>query len=99
MKDTPVEQYGIGQPVRRKEDARFLTGTGRYIDDESLPDMTHLVILRSPHAHARIVAVDTAPAMAAPGVLAVLTGADWVADGLGGMHKEFEKIQSETHCA
>ena len=74
---------GIGQPVRRKEDFRLLTGRGRYGDDVVLPGMAHAVFVRSPHAHARIVSVDKAAALAAPGVLAVLTGADYVADGLG----------------
>ena len=80
MNEPTVERYGIGQAVRRKEDARFLTGAGRYVDDVSMPGMAHLVILRSPHAHARIVSVDTTAAGAHPGVLAVLTGADWVAE-------------------
>ena len=73
---------GIGQPVRRKEDFRLLTGSGCYVDDLALPGMAHAVIVRSPHAHARIVSVDKAAALAAPGVLAVLTGADCLADGL-----------------
>jgi carbon-monoxide dehydrogenase large subunit len=77
------EQYGIGQPVRRKEDARLLTGRGTYTADMNLPGQAHLAILRSPHAHARIVALDTAAAAAAPGVLAVLTGHDAAADGIG----------------
>jgi carbon-monoxide dehydrogenase large subunit len=74
---------GIGQPVRRKEDFRLLTGGGCYVDDLALPGMAHAVIVRSPHAHARIVEIDKAPALAAPGVLAVLTGADCLVDGLG----------------
>jgi aerobic carbon-monoxide dehydrogenase large subunit len=74
---------GIGQPVRRKEDLRLLTGRGRFGDDLALPRMAHAVIMRSPHAHARIVSVDKRAALAAPGVLAVLTGADYLADGLG----------------
>ncbi|HEY8290339.1 MAG TPA: xanthine dehydrogenase family protein molybdopterin-binding subunit [Acetobacteraceae bacterium] len=73
---------GIGQPVRRKEDRRLLTGKGCYVDDIVLPDMAHAVMVRSPHAHARIVSIDTAAALAAPGVLAVLVGADYLADGL-----------------
>ena len=85
MNDIPVERYGVGQPIRRKEDRRFLTGAGQYIDDLSMPDMAHLFILRSPHAHARIESMDTRAAAAAAGVLAVLTGADWVAEGLGGI--------------
>ena len=74
--------HGIGQPVRRKEDARLLTGQGRYGDDLALPGSAHAIFVRSPHAHARIVVIDTQAALAAPGVLAVLTGADYLADGL-----------------
>jgi aerobic carbon-monoxide dehydrogenase large subunit len=73
---------GIGQPVRRREDFRLLTGGGRYSDDVSLPGQTYAVMLRSPHAHARIHNLDAASARAVPGVLAVLTGADLRADGL-----------------
>ncbi len=68
---------GIGQPVRRKEDFRLLTGTGCFGDDVAPPGLAHAVIVRSPHAHARIASVDKAAALAAPGVLAVLTGADY----------------------
>jgi carbon-monoxide dehydrogenase large subunit len=78
-----MDQFGIGQPVRRKEDVRFLTGRGRYTDDMDLPGQAHMAILRSPHAHARIVSMDLAAARAAPGVLAVLSGHDAAADGLG----------------
>jgi carbon-monoxide dehydrogenase large subunit len=74
---------GIGQPVLRKEDLRLLTGRGCFCDDIALPGMAHAVLVRSPHAHAGIVAVENAAALAAPGVLAVLTGADYRADGLG----------------
>jgi carbon-monoxide dehydrogenase large subunit len=77
------DKFGIGQPVRRKEDVRFLTGRGRYTDDIDMPGQAYLAILRSPHAHARIVAMDTAAAKAAPGVIAVLTGHDADADGIG----------------
>jgi aerobic carbon-monoxide dehydrogenase large subunit len=74
---------GIGQPVRRKEDLRLLTGRGRYADDLVLPRLAHAVLLRAPHAHALIRRIDTRAARATPGVLAVLTGADYHADGLG----------------
>jgi aerobic carbon-monoxide dehydrogenase large subunit len=80
-----MEKYGIGQAVRRKEDVRFLTGHGRYIDDIKLENMTHAVVVRSPHAHARIKRIDIGAAAAMPGVLAVYTGADWQASGLGGL--------------
>ncbi|MEA3025401.1 MAG: aerobic carbon-monoxide dehydrogenase large subunit, partial [Alphaproteobacteria bacterium] len=72
----------IGQPLRRKEDLRLITGSGRYSDDVSLPGQAYAYVLRSPYAHARIRSIDTAAARAMPGVLAVLTGADVVADGL-----------------
>jgi carbon-monoxide dehydrogenase large subunit len=74
---------GIGQPVRRKEDFRLLTGRGRYGDDIALSGAAYAAFVRSPHAHARIVSIDKAGALARPGVLAVLTGADYVAAGLG----------------
>src|SRR4051812_22021965 len=80
-----MAKFGIGQPVRRVEDQRFLTGQGRYVDDMVLPAMAHGVNVLSPHAHAKIRKIDTANAKAAPGVLAVLTGADAAADKLGAM--------------
>ena len=78
-----VNKFGIGQPVPRVEDPRFITGRGRYVDDFELPHQCHGVLVLSPHAHARIKSIDTAKAKAADGVLAVLTGADIVADKLG----------------
>src|SRR5579884_2685674 len=78
-----MAQFGIGQPVRRVEDRRFLTGSGRYVDDLTWPHQAYAFMLRSPHAHARIRAIDTAAAAAAPGVLAVYTGADLARDGIG----------------
>jgi carbon-monoxide dehydrogenase large subunit len=80
-----VQKFGIGQPVPRTEDPRFITGRGRYVDDFDLPHQAHGVTVMSPHAHARIKRIDTAKAKAAPGVLAVLTGADVKADKLGGL--------------
>ncbi len=74
--------YGIGQAIRRAEDRRFLTGDSRFVDDVSLDGTLHGVVLRSPHAHAVIRGIDTSAAEAAPGVAAVLTGADAAADGL-----------------
>src|SRR5260370_1631906 len=81
MTDRPTSAR-IGQPARRKEDLRFVTGKGSYTADISLPGQVYAVMVRSPHAHARIRAVDIAPAIAAPGVLALLTGRDVLADGL-----------------
>src|SRR5258708_14415287 len=83
MDGSGIGSNGMGRPVRRKEDFRLLTGRGRYVDDLALPGMAHAVFVRSPHAHARIVSIDTAAALAAPGVLCVLTGADYRAEGLG----------------
>src|SRR5215469_7746219 len=76
-------QFGIGQAVRRKEDIRFISGTGRYVDDEAATRQAYAAFLRSPHPHARIRGIDTAAAKRAPGVLAVYTGADVEAAGLG----------------
>ena len=73
---------GIGRAVPRKEDVRFLTGMGSYGDDLTLPNLAHAVMVRSPHAHARIKSIGKDAAEQAPGVLAVLTGADYIADGL-----------------
>ncbi|HEX3938911.1 MAG TPA: xanthine dehydrogenase family protein molybdopterin-binding subunit [Xanthobacteraceae bacterium] len=80
--DRPSNGSGIGAPVRRREDLRLVRGAGRYTADENLPDQVYAVMLRSPHAHARIRSIDTAEAKAVPGVLAVLTGADVLADRL-----------------
>jgi carbon-monoxide dehydrogenase large subunit len=76
-------EFAIGQSVPRFEDPRLVKGGGRYVGDMVLPGMAFGYVLRSPHAHARIRAIDTAKAKAAPGVLAVLTGADWQAAGWG----------------
>lgn len=76
---------GIGASVRRKEDLRFLSGRGQYTDDINRPGQTHAHILRSPHAHAAIKAIDTAAARAMPGVLAIFTGADLAAENIGGI--------------
>jgi aerobic carbon-monoxide dehydrogenase large subunit len=78
-----LQKFGIGQAVPRFEDPRLVRGGGRYVDDIVLPGMAFGYVLRSPHAHARIRAIDAEKARAAPGVLAVLTGADWVASGWG----------------
>ena len=77
-----TREDGIGQPVIRKEDAALVTGQGRFSDDLDLVGQAYAVMVRSPHAHARIRAIDAAAALALPGVVAVLTGADALADGL-----------------
>ncbi|HRC55091.1 MAG: xanthine dehydrogenase family protein [Myxococcales bacterium] len=76
---------GIGASIKRKEDRRFLLGKGQYTDDITLPDQSYAVLIRSPYAAALIKKIDAAAALAAPGVLAVLTGDDVAADGLGGI--------------
>jgi carbon-monoxide dehydrogenase large subunit len=77
--------FGIGQPVPRTEDPRFLTGRGTFADDITLPGMAHAAIVYATVAHADIKSVETAEAATAPGVIAVLTGKDAKADGLGGI--------------
>ncbi|HEY2538604.1 MAG TPA: xanthine dehydrogenase family protein molybdopterin-binding subunit, partial [Stellaceae bacterium] len=81
-------RFGIGQPVTRKEDVRFLTGRGRYVADIDLVRQAHAVFLYSPHAHAQIRTIDKSAAEQSPGVLAVLTGEDWAAEGLGTLDPE-----------
>ena len=76
-------QFAVGQPVPRTEDPRLLRGGGQYVDDIRLPNECHAYMLRSPHAHARIISIDTGAAQTMPGVIGVFTGADWVADGHG----------------
>ncbi len=75
----------IGQPIKRREDARFLTGAGQYTDDVVLPGQTYGVFVRSPHAHARIRAVKVDAAKKAPGVVDVITGAEMAAAKVGGL--------------
>ncbi|HTP90219.1 MAG TPA: xanthine dehydrogenase family protein molybdopterin-binding subunit [Xanthobacteraceae bacterium] len=83
MNEGHMGQFAIGQPVPRFEDPRLVKGGGRYVADMVFPGMAFGYVLRSPHAHARIRAIDTAKAKAAPGVLAVLTGAHYKAAGFG----------------
>src|SRR5258707_14797478 len=76
-------QFGIGQPIKRFEDVRLLRGEGRFHGDVNLPNQVHAVLVRSPHAHARIRAIDGDAARRASGALAVLTGGDGPGEGLG----------------
>ncbi len=78
-----MTRYAISQPVTQLEAPRLLTGKGHYTDDITLPRQAYAVFLRSPHAHADIRSIDTRAAAQMEGVLAVLTGQDWAADGLG----------------
>ena len=76
-------EFAIGQGVSRFEDPRLIRGGGKYIDDVVYPGMAYGVVLRSPHGHAKIISIDASAASAAPGVLAVITAADWKTAGLG----------------
>jgi carbon-monoxide dehydrogenase large subunit len=80
-----MTESGIGAAVRRKEDYRFITGSGRYVDDINRPNQVYAYIVRSPVAHARLSSVDTSAAAAADGVVAVFTGADMAADEVGSL--------------
>jgi aerobic carbon-monoxide dehydrogenase large subunit len=76
---------GIGASVVRKEDRRFITGKGRYVDDIKLPGMTFAHFIRSPYAHAKVNSIDASAAMDMPGVVAVLTGQQIVDDKVGNL--------------
>src|SRR6201994_393488 len=78
-----LQKYGVGQPVRRKEDDTLVRGKGKYTDDFSLPRQAYAWIVRSSHAHGVIKSIDTAAAREMPGVLGVWTGADLAAAGYG----------------
>ena len=80
-----MTENGMGAAVRRKEDHRFITGSGQYVDDINRPNQVYAHIVRSPVAHAKIAGIDTSEALAVPGVVGVLTGADMAADGVGGL--------------
>lgn len=78
-----MAKFGLSQSVRRVEDPRLLLGNGRYTDDIALDGQAHGYVLRSPHAHAKILSIDVSAALAMPGVLAIMTGADLAAQGVG----------------
>ncbi len=80
-----MAKFGIGQSVRRVEDQRLLTGSGRYTDDISLPRQTYAYFLRSTHAHARIRKLDATAAKGAPGIVGIFTGADLAAANVGNL--------------
>ena len=80
-----MSETGIGASVKRKEDARFIVGKGTFTDDINLPNQVYAFMVRSPHAHAKIKRIDKAAAEKAPGVVAVFTGEDMVADKVGGL--------------
>ncbi|MDR7034619.1 xanthine dehydrogenase family protein molybdopterin-binding subunit [Mesorhizobium sp. BE184] len=83
-----ASKFGIGQPVQRVEDPRFMTGRGKYVADITLGRQAYAAFVYSPHAHADIKSVDVSAARDLPGVIDVLTGADWQADGLGAIEPE-----------
>ena len=84
-------EFGIGQSIPRFEDPRLLRGQGRFVDDINLPGQAYMVVVRSPHAAARIRSIDVAAAAAAPGVAAVLTGDDFAAEGFGTTAVSFKR--------
>ena len=88
-------QFSMGQSVPRTEDPRLLRGGGRYVDDIRLPQECQAYMLRSPHAHARIVSIDCADARTLPGVIAIYTGADWVAGGVGQHRIDIARVQRD----
>ena len=88
-------QFGIGQAVKRFEDVRLLRGEGRFHDDVNLPGQTHAVLVRSTHAHARILGIDAAAARRAPGVLAIVTGGDLAREGLGTMRMTLKRTRPD----
>src|SRR5258706_3469867 len=90
-----VQKFAIGQSVSRLEDPRLLQGLGRYSDDVNLPRQAYAVIVRSPHAHARIGAIDASAALRVAGVLAVLTGADLAADGIGDLPTDASRKRAD----
>src|ERR1700739_3567123 len=80
-----MTEDGIGAPLPRRADRRFLPGRGRYVHDIVRPQQLHAVFLRSPHAHAEIVAIEKAEALASPGVAAIFTAEDVTTDKLNGV--------------
>src|SRR5215813_4062316 len=84
-------KFGIGQPVRRFEDKRLLSGNGHFQGDNDLHGQAYAYVLRSPHAHARIRALDLTAAQTAPGVLLIMTGDDLVKANLGVMGVPFQR--------
>src|ERR1700745_535818 len=86
MNSSGTVANGIGWPVRRKEDFRLLTGSGSFADDFPLPGLAHALIVRASPAQASILSIDKAAPLGSPGMLAVLTGRDYLEDGLGPIH-------------
>lgn len=91
-----MREFGAGRPVPRSEDYRLLQGRGQYTDDLSFPDQCHMVVARSPIAHGIIRSVDVSAARRATGVLAVLTGEDAEADGIGTLHTMVQRHKRDA---
>ncbi len=89
-------KYGTGQAIRRTEDQRFLTGTGRYTDDITQPDQAYAVFFRSPFAHGKILSLDVSEARSAPGVIAVYTAEDLTSAGIKDVHGSGSPPSSKT---
>ena len=79
----------LGQPIKRREDPRLITGAGQYLDDITFPGMLHLAVVRSPYAHARVNGIDASAALALPGVVAVYTAKDVEGETTGSLPYEF----------
>ena len=94
-----VEKFAVGQSVRRVEDPRLVQGLGRYSDDVNLARQAWAILVRSPHAHARIRGIDARAALAAPGVLAVLTAEDLAADGIGNLPTDRNRKRRDGSAA
>jgi aerobic carbon-monoxide dehydrogenase large subunit len=94
-----VEKFGVGQSARRIEDPRLIQGLGRYSDDVNLPRQAYGVVVRSHHAHARILGIAAGAARSAPGVLAVLTGVELAADGLGNLPTDSTRKRPDGSAA
>src|SRR2546427_1232845 len=94
-----TEKFAVGQSVRRREDPRLIQGDGRYSDDVNLPRQAYAVIVRSPHAHALIRAIDGSAALKADGVLAVLTGNELAAAGVGNLPTDTTRKRRDGSAA
>ena len=93
-----THKFGISQPVRRREDGRLITGTGSFTDDVNVPGQARAVFLRSSHGHGLIRSIDAGAARKAPGVLAVMTGEDLRAAGVGYIDANTRAVFGRTYA-
>ena len=91
-----MTKFGVGQAAARIEDRVLVTGAGAYTDDTSIDGQAWACVLRSPHAHARILGIDSAEAAISPGVVGILTGADMAADRLGDLPLPWSRSRTGT---